>query len=113
MIRLPAKVNISELTINPSNTCGDAGSASTGDYMLETSPDGTTWTTASTGHFTPAQRQPNTITMAAGTTAGIQFVRYTMKGTQVADLGGTCPGPFAGCDFMDSTELEVFGVPAP
>jgi hypothetical protein len=51
--------------------------------------------------------------MAAGTTAGIQFVRYTMKGTQVADLGGTCPGPFAGCDFMDSTELEVFGVPAP
>jgi hypothetical protein len=31
----------------------------------------------------------------------------------VADLGGTCPGPFAGCDFMDSTELEVFGVPAP
>jgi len=113
VIRLPAKVNISELTINPSNTCGDAGSASTGDYMLETSPDGTTWTTASTGHFTPAQRQPNTITMAAGTTAGIQFVRYTMKGTQVADLGGTCPGPFAGCDFMDSTELEVFGAPAP
>jgi len=44
VIRMPTMVDISELTINPSNTCGDAGSASTGDYVLETSPDGVTWT---------------------------------------------------------------------
>ena len=65
------------------------------------------------GHFTPAQRHANTIPLAAGSTAGVKFVRYTMIGTQVADLGGTCPGPFSGCDFMDSTELEVFGAPTP
>ena len=111
VIRMPTMVDISELTINPSNTCGDAGSASTGDYVLETSPDGVTWTLASSGHFTPAQRHANTITMAAGSTAGVQFVRFTMVGTQVVDLGGTCPGAFSGCDFMDSTELEVFGAP--
>ena len=113
VIKMPTTVDISELTINPSNTCGDAGSASTGDYMLETSPDGVTWTLASSGHFTPAQRHPNTIAMAAGSTAGVQFVRFTMEGTQVVDLGGTCPGNFSGCDFMDSTELEVFGAPTP
>ena len=31
VIQLPVSVNISELQINPSATCGDGGSASTGD----------------------------------------------------------------------------------
>jgi hypothetical protein len=35
-----------------------------------------------------------------------------MLSTQVADLGGTCPGAYSGCQFMDSTELGVYGAPA-
>ena len=111
-IKLPAAVTVSQLTINPSATCGDSGSASTGDFTVETSTNGTTWTPAATGHFTPTQRTVNTVPLAAGSTANVQYVRYTMRSTQVADLGGTCPGAFSGCSFMDSTELAVYGTPA-
>ncbi|BFU46036.1 M36 family metallopeptidase [Krasilnikovia sp. MM14-A1004] len=109
VVKLPVAVNVDQLTINPATTCGLGGSASTGDYKLETSQDGTTWTLASQGHFTPAQRVPNTIAMAAGTTEKVQYVRYWMLGTQVKDLGGTCPDAFSGCDNVASTELAVYG----
>jgi extracellular elastinolytic metalloproteinase len=105
-------VNISDLQIDPSNTCGDQGSASTGDYKVETSADAITWTLGIAGHFTPADRHLTTVPLAPASTTGVKFVRYTMIGTQVGDLGGTCPGAFSGCDFMDSTELIVFGTPA-
>jgi hypothetical protein len=111
-IKLPNAVNIAELTINPSNTCGDGGSASTGDFKVETSANGTTWTLGAQGHFTPDQRKINSVPLAAGSGTGVRYIRYTMLSTQVADLGGTCPGNFGGCNFMDSTELGVYGVPA-
>ena len=112
VIQLPVAVNIGQLQINPSNTCGDSGSASTGDYKVETSTDGVTWTLGNAGHFTPADRHLNTVPLAAGSNTGVTFIRYTMISTQVGDLGGTCPGGFSGCDFMDSTELAVYGAPA-
>lgn len=111
VIALPQAVDVNEIVINPSNTCGDAGSASTGDYKLETSVDGTTWVLASQGHFGVANRKPTSVPLAGGSTADVALVRYTMIGTQVVDLGGTCPGPFDGCNFMDSTELAVYGTP--
>jgi hypothetical protein len=49
--------------------------------------------------------------LTAGT-AGVQYIRYTMLGTQVADLGGTCPGNFDGCDFVGSVELAAYGSPS-
>jgi len=112
VIALPIAVNIGQLQVNPSNTCGDAGSASTGDYKVESSTDGTTWTVVNAGHFTPADRHMTSIPLAAGSTAGVRFVKFTMIGTQVGDIGGSCPGPFSGCDFMDSVELAVYGAPA-
>jgi extracellular elastinolytic metalloproteinase len=111
VVHLPQAVNITQVLINPTSTCGDAGSASTGDYKLETSTDGTTWTLANQGHFGVADRQATNIPLAAGSTAGVSYLRYTMIDTQVGDLGGTCPGAFDGCDFMDSTELGVYGTP--
>jgi hypothetical protein len=49
--------------------------------------------------------------LSAGT-AGVQFVRYTMLGTQVADEGGSCPSQFSGCAFVDTVEVGVYGAPA-
>jgi hypothetical protein len=64
VIKLPVAVNIGELQINPANTCGDSGSASTGDYKVETSVDGVTWVLAKQGRFGIADRPMNTIPMA-------------------------------------------------
>ncbi|HEY7044219.1 MAG TPA: M36 family metallopeptidase [Nocardioidaceae bacterium] len=110
-VQLPVAIDISDLQINPSNTCGDAGSASTGDFSVETSQDGTTFTLAASGHFGIADRNMHSVPLSAGTT-GVQYIRYTMIGTQVPDLGGTCPGNFSGCSFVDSVELAAYGSPS-
>ena len=108
-IQLPKPVEISQFAIDPSATCGDGGSASTGDYTIETSTDGTTWAKSAGGTFTPADRgRLNLVAPAAGTASGVRFIRFTMVTSQVFQVG-ECPGPFAGCDFMDLSEIEVYG----
>jgi hypothetical protein len=115
VVRLPAAVNVTELTIDPTATCGDAGSASTSKFRVDTSTDGETWNVASTGDFGPANRgRMNPVPLAAGTTSAVRFVRFTMLSTQVEDTpGAVCPGPFSGCEFLDAMELAVYGAPAP
>jgi extracellular elastinolytic metalloproteinase len=109
-VRLPVPVDVSEIAIDPGNTCGDGGSASTGDFRLETSTDGVTFTLASSGRFGVADRHRlNSVPLNAGTTDNVQFVRFTMVSTQLVEAGGTCPGNFSACQFMDMSELEVFG----
>jgi extracellular elastinolytic metalloproteinase len=111
-IQLPAAVDVASVEINPTGNCGDDPSSSTGDYRVETSPDGAAWTVAATGHFGPANRDKmNAVPLTAGA-AGVRFVRYTMLGTQVADEGGSCPSQFSGCSFVDSVEVGVYGAPA-
>jgi extracellular elastinolytic metalloproteinase len=111
-VHLPAAVNLTSIEINPTGNCGDDPSSSAGDYRVETSADGNSWTVAATGHFGPANRDKmNPVTLSAGT-AGVQFVRYTMLGTQVADEGGSCPSQFSGCSFVDTVEVGVYGAAA-
>jgi extracellular elastinolytic metalloproteinase len=114
-VKLPRAVNIAAVAIDPGNTCGDGGSASTGGYRLETSTDGTNFTLASSGTFGLADRHRlNSVPLAAGTTAGITHLRFTMVSPQIpGDPATLCPGPFSGCLFMDMSELEVYGTPAP
>ena len=113
VVKLPQAVDVTQVAIDPSGTCGDAGSASTSGYSLETSTDGTTWTTASSGTFGLADRNRfSSPTLAPGSSTGVRYVRYTMKDSQVAAAGGSCPGPYSGCDFIDSRELEVYGTPS-
>jgi Zn-dependent metalloprotease len=112
VVKLPAAVDITQLTVNPSTTCGLGGSSSTGDYKIETSPDGATWTLGSQGHFGPAQRVTTTVPLAAGSGDAVQYVRYWMLGTQTADVGGSCPGAFNGCTYVATTELAVYGTPS-
>ncbi len=113
VVRLPVAVTVAEIAVNPTPGCGLAGSASTGDYRVETSTDGTTWTVAAGGHFGPADRnRMNSVPLAAGSTANVQYVRYTMLSNQLADVGGTCPGAFSGCDYVGATELAVYGTAA-
>ena len=113
VVKLPQAVDIATFEVDPSNTCGDPGSASTGQFRIETSPDGTTYTTAAEGAFTSANRGKfNVVTPTAGT-EGVQYVKFWMLSPQVPDFATNCPnGPFAGCTFTDMTEIEVFGPPS-
>jgi hypothetical protein len=110
-VKLPRAITLKELAVDPSAGCFDGASASTAGYRIETSPDGTTWTTANQGTFTANDLgRLNTLTPSAGTT-GVQFVRFTILSNQVPDFATDCPGPFTGCVHADLTELEVFGTP--
>jgi hypothetical protein len=114
VVRLPAAVDIGELVINPSATCGDDPTASTGGYRVETSADGTMWTVGAEGSFPQGAVTPTTVALAAGSGTGVQFIRFTMRTTQAQDAG-LCPtgneAP-SGCTFLDSTELAVYGAPS-
>jgi hypothetical protein len=134
VIKLPVAVNVSEIAIDPSNTCGDPGSSSTHHYTVETSPNGSTWTLANEGRFYLANRgHLNSVPLAAGSTSNVQYLRFTMITPQVPTSGDACtsasncddtgvplrcgpnppvPGNFGGCTFMDMSEIEVYGRPA-
>jgi hypothetical protein len=116
IVELPVAVDIADIQINPSNTCGDAGSASTGKYRVETSTDGTTWQEASVpnAEFGITDRRMHSIPINQAATADVKFLRYTMLSSQVGLLGGTCNPPngnFSGCQFVDSVEFAVYGAP--
>ncbi|MCU7723563.1 M36 family metallopeptidase [Actinoplanes sp. KI2] len=112
VLKLSGRVNISQLVINPSATCGDPATVSTGGYRVETSPDGTTWTQAAAGTFPSGTVTATTVALAAGTGTGVGYIRYTMLTTQGQDAG-LCPAgqppADASCVFLDSTELSVYG----
>jgi extracellular elastinolytic metalloproteinase len=112
VLKLSGAVNISQLLINPSATCGDPATVSTGGYRVETSPDGTTWTQAAAGAFPAGTVTATPVALAAGTGTGVGYIRYTMLTTQGQDAG-LCPAgqppADAGCVFLDSTELSVYG----
>jgi hypothetical protein len=112
-VALPTAVDISELRIDPSATCGDDQSASAGDYQVETSTDGKTWTVAAKGHFGPdAFHTYTTVSLTAGAT-GVKYLRYTILGSQVTDYGISCAKqPVSGCFYVDSTEVLVHGSPS-
>jgi extracellular elastinolytic metalloproteinase len=114
VIDMSAPVDISEFAVDPSATCGDGGSSSTGDYTIETSPDNATWTLAAQGTFTAAERgQLNSVTPTAGT-SGARYVRFTIQSNQTPDFATNCPGgAFTGCQYTDLTELKVYGAATP
>ena len=114
-VDLKRKVNITSFAVDPSATCGDAGSASTGavpdrDLAGQRHLDRRRLAARSTA----ADRgRLNTVTPTTGS-LGVQYVRFTILGNQVPDFATNCPnGAFDGCTYTDLTELEVYGVATP
>ena len=113
VVDLKRPINIDKFEVNPSNTCGDAGSASTGAYKIETSTDGLTFDEAASGDFTGQPRALQDVT-PTGHTTGVRYVKFWIMGNQVPNFATNCPdGNFSGCQFTDMTELAVVGSPAP
>jgi extracellular elastinolytic metalloproteinase len=137
IVQLPQAVDISSIAIDPGNTCGDARSAATHDWTVETSTDGVTFTEAATGtYFVSNIGVLNTVNLAGGTDTNVSYIRFTMESPMVPFTGTTCddnancpsgtgnvaqrcgpsapdPGSFSGCAFMDMREIEVYGSPSP
>ena len=110
VIDLQKQVDVSQIAVDPSATCGDGGSASTGQYTIEVSTDGQTWKPSNSGTFTSADRgRLNPLTPAGGTVTA-RYVRFTIQGNQTPDFATCCPGgAFSGCQYTDLTEIEVYG----
>jgi extracellular elastinolytic metalloproteinase len=139
IVKLPVKVDVSQIKVNPSNTCGDPGSSSTRGWRIDVSSNGTSFSTLVDGVFYRANRgQMNTV--FTGSANGIQYVRFWMLNPQVPSdpsPAAACTGPadcgtlpdddsgvathcgtgkdngFGGCTFMDMVELAVYGKPSP
>jgi hypothetical protein len=110
-VTLPVNVDVSQIAVDPSASCGDGGSASTGRYRIDTSADDRSYHKAAEGTFTVDDRgRLNLVTPAAGAATNVRYVRLTMLGNQTPDFATSCPdGAYSGCYVTDLTELEVYG----
>ncbi|MCW2991401.1 MAG: hypothetical protein JWM73_1995, partial [Solirubrobacterales bacterium] len=107
-IALPRPVDISSFGADPGATCGDGASATARQFTIETSRDGATFTLAydgrTDGAFAPADAgRMRSLVPAPGTGSGVRFVRLTLLSPQDDCTG--CDGR----DFIDFSELEVYG----
>ena len=102
VIRLPGYVNVGAtgIQIDPANSCGDPAAAALAQYTLETSTNNTTWNLVANGTFAVGNNgHLNAVAVPAAARTGVRYVRLTMKTSQ------------GGGAFMDTSELEVYGVP--
>ncbi|UGS37873.1 M36 family metallopeptidase [Capillimicrobium parvum] len=104
-IALPQTIDIATFSVDPAETCGDDPTAAVGRLVIETSTDGTTFTTAVDHTFTDADRhRMNDVTPAAGGT-GVRAIRVSLRSPQD-------PSGDSGQDWIDLTELKVYGSPS-
>ena len=109
---MPVSVDVTGFGVDPSNTCGDPASSSTGDYMIEVSSDGTKFSEATRGTFTDTDRGRVNPLKLDTPQPGVKFVKFWMLSPQVPDILKNCPdGPYGGCTYMDMTDVEVYGIP--
>jgi extracellular elastinolytic metalloproteinase len=104
-VRLPIPINIIDFAIDPGAVCGDDDSASLGQFSIATAPDGVNFTASAAGAFTAASNHHLNRVRPTGGTARVRFVRLTMHSSQSSDG--------AGGQFVDVSELEVYGLPLP
>jgi extracellular elastinolytic metalloproteinase len=118
-IHLPEPIDIAAgdaapaFSVDPSNTCGDSGSASTNGYRIEVSTDGgVTFTTVAEAEFGVGNRAQFIDVSSNADVSGVTDVKFWMLSPQVPDFQTNCPnGNFSGCSFTDMTEIMVFGMP--
>ena len=114
VLELPETIDVSAFLIDPSAGCGDGASATTREFTVETSTDGTTFRMAVDGRpagaqFTDAsigrlnRREP-----AGDSGQATRFIRLTMLNP--LRQGDDCaPAACSGTDFIDMTEFKVLG----
>ena len=108
VIELPEQITLTSIGVNPSATCGDAGSASTADYEIyvAATPAGPWGSPVADGTFTPEDRN-QLVEIPVTPVPNVGAIRYVMLSPQVPDWSG-CPFDFSGCTYMDTTEVTAY-----
>jgi extracellular elastinolytic metalloproteinase len=105
VISLASPTNLTAVEIDPAAGCGDDDSASLGDYEVQVSADGASFTSVASGTFGPADLHVSNPVALGSVPAGTRFVKLVAKSSQ-SSAG-------SGADFVDVAELRAFGVPTP
>jgi hypothetical protein len=116
VVHLNQAYDVTQFGVDPSASCGDGASASTGQYRIQTSPDGTpgSWTNVKDDAFTSADNGRINLIDPTTPTTGVHYVRFIVDSNQTPAFSQNCPGgAFSGCQFVDLTELQIFGTPTP
>lgn len=102
-VTLPRAIDITSLEVDPTGGCGDDTTASTREYRIETSTNGTTFNTAVTGSFGAGDLfRLNALTPSGAVSSGVTQVRFVIVSTLNSSSG-------SGSRFADLTDLRVFG----
>jgi len=126
VIKLPQPVDLDHVTLDPHAICGDGTSASMGSYTIETSPDGTTYTTIASGTFVASDvGHTNTVPVIGPGTTNVQYVKVWNNaplvvvdnspgsGSYPPDACSATAGGYSGCTFLDLGEAGVYGLASP
>jgi extracellular elastinolytic metalloproteinase len=89
--------SITSYGLDPGEGCGSGPGSATADYRLESSLDGTNWTTVREGTFGDADRHRLNEVVPPETAKSARYVRLTLLSMQGHE------------DYWDFTELAVFG----
>ena len=103
VVELPKAITVDFFAVDPGNTCGDDGSATTKDYTIETSSDGATFAEAKSGAFAPGDAHRLNLLEPTANDKDVRFVKITSHSAQ-----DESPGQL-GFFFYDLTEFEVYG----
>jgi hypothetical protein len=113
VVELPQTIDISGFLIDPSAGCGDGASATTREYTVETSADGTSFQTAVDGRGAAGFTDDNAGVLnrrnpTGSTGKAVKFVRLRML-SPLREGDDCLPTACSGTDFIDMTEFEVLG----
>lgn len=118
VIDLPETIAVTGFGVNPSNTCGDPGSSSTGGYEIyvAATPAGPWGDPVESGVFDAEDRNQLVDLPLNAPIPDVGAVRYVMLSPQVpecaftgtCDDGSSCPFDYGGCTYMDTTEVAVY-----
>jgi extracellular elastinolytic metalloproteinase len=102
VVKLAAYADVTAFAIDPGPTCGDGPTAGLKRFRLEVSKSGTSWSPVMTGTFGLAdQGHLNLVSPLVPTRKAVRYVRLTM----LANHGDP--------DYVDMSELEIYGKPTP
>ncbi len=109
VIDLPQTITATSFAVNPTATCGDAGSSSTADYEIYVAPSaaGPWGSPVLSGTFTFDDRGQFVDLPLSSPASNVGAVKYVMLSPQVPDWSG-CPFDYNGCQYMDTTEVAVY-----